>query len=68
MTKKVTNTTELKIIEFLSENGPCFLGEVIKELKLSYSNGLKLTNHLLSKGIIRHSGPPQRLELNPKAK
>ncbi|MBN1987535.1 MAG: hypothetical protein JW761_14585 [Prolixibacteraceae bacterium] len=65
---KVNDKTELKIIEFLDENGPSFLGEVVKGLKLSYTKGLKHTNLLLSKGIIKHSDPPLQLELTSKAK
>ena len=65
---KVSDKTELKIIEFLDENGPSFLGEVVKNLKLSYSNGLKHTNQLLSRGIIKHSDPPLQFELNSETK
>ena len=54
---KIKDKTELKIIEFLDENGPSFLGEVVKELKLSYTNGLSYINKLLSRGIIKHSDP-----------
>lgn len=65
---KVNDKTELEIIEFLDENGPSFLGEVVKGLKLSYTKGLKYTNTLLSKGIIKHSDPPLQLELNSESK
>jgi len=60
--------TEEKIVEFLNENGPSFLGEVVKELKLSYSKGLELVNRLLSKGEIRHSDPPLQFEINSDSK
>lgn len=60
--------TEEKIVEFLDENGPSFLGEVVKELKLSYSNGLELINRLMSKGEIRHSDPPLQFEINSEPK
>lgn len=59
---------EKRIIQFLDENGPSFLGEVVKELKLSYTKGLELTNNLLSKGIIKHSDPPLQYELNSDSK
>jgi predicted ArsR family transcriptional regulator len=65
---KISNKTELKIIEFLDENGPSFLGEVVKELKLSYTKGLRHTNLLLSKGVIKHSDPPLQYELNSEPK
>ncbi len=60
--------TEKKIVEFLNENGPSFLGEVVKELKLSYSKGLELVNRLLNKGTIRHSDPPLQFEINSDSK
>lgn len=67
MTEK-REITEEKIVEFLNENGPSFLGEVVKELKLSYSNGLELINLLLNKGEIRHSDPPLQFEVNSESK
>jgi DNA-binding Lrp family transcriptional regulator len=60
--------TEKRIIQFLDENGPSFLGEVVKELKLSYTRGLGHINQLLSKGIIRHSDPPLQYEINSDSK
>ena len=65
---KVNDKTELKIIEYLETNGPSFLGEVVKNLKISNSRGLKITNQLLSKGIIKHSDPPLQFELNSESK
>ncbi len=61
---KIKDKTEKRIIQFLDENGPSFLGEVVKELKLSYSRGLEYINQLLSKGVIKHSDPPLQYELN----
>ena len=66
--KEINDKTELRIIEFLDENGPSFLGEVVKELKLSYTKGLRHTNQLLSRGVIRHSDPPLQYELNSEQK
>ena len=65
---KIKDKTELKIVEFLDENGPSFLGEVVKGLKLSYTKGLRHTNQLLSKGVIKHSDPPLQYELNSESK
>lgn len=62
------NKTEKRIIQFLEENGPSFLGEVVKELKLSYTRGLGHINQLLSKGVIRHSDPPLQYEINSDSK
>ncbi|HKJ79443.1 MAG TPA: hypothetical protein VKA10_07905 [Prolixibacteraceae bacterium] len=61
---KIKDKTELQIIEFLGENGPSFMGEVIKELQLSYTKGLMYFNSLLSKGAIKHSDPPLHYEIN----
>ncbi|MBN2635187.1 MAG: Lrp/AsnC family transcriptional regulator [Prolixibacteraceae bacterium] len=60
--------TEKKIIEFLNKNGPSFMGEVVEELKISYSTGLNRINSLLSKGVIRHSDPPLQFEINSELK
>lgn len=62
------NKTEERIIRFLDENGPSFLGEVVKELKLSYTKGLEYINRLLSKGVIKHADPPLQFEINPDSK
>ena len=65
---KIQDKTEKRIIQFLDENGPSFLGEVVKELKLFSTKGLGMMNQLLSKGVIKHSDPPLQYELNPEAK
>lgn len=65
---KIKDRTEKRIIQFLDENGPSFLGEVVKELKLSYTKGLGHINQLLSKGVIRHSDPPLQYEINSDSK
>lgn len=65
---EIKDKTEQKIIKFLDENGPSFLGEVVKELKLSNSEGLKITNQLLSKGIIKHSDPPSQYILSSESR
>ncbi len=65
---KIKDKTEVKIVEFLEENGPSFLGEVVKELKLSYTKGFSYINQLLSKGVIRHSDPPLQYEINSDSK
>lgn len=65
---KTKDKTERRIIQFLDENGPSFLGEVVKELKLSYTKGLGHVNELLSKGIIKYSDPPLQYEINSDSK
>ena len=65
---KIKDATEQKIVEYLSKNGPSFMGEVVKELKLSYTRGHNHINNLVSKGIIRHSDPPLQFEVNNKTR
>lgn len=65
---KINDNTDLKIIEFLNKNGPSFLGEVIKGLKLSNSRGLKHTSQLVSKGIIKQTFRPLQYRLNTESK
>lgn len=65
---EITQKTEQKIIDYLHENGPSFLGEVLKELKLSYTNGTKHVQYLLTKGVVKHSDPPLQFELNTETK
>jgi predicted ArsR family transcriptional regulator len=60
--------TEQRIIQFLDKNGPSFMGEVVKGLKLSNSRGLSQINNLISKGVVRHSDPPLQFELNTETK
>lgn len=60
----MSRRTEKRIIQFLDENGPSFLGEVVKELKLSNAKGLEVTNKLYSKGIIKRTYPPLQYKLN----
>lgn len=63
---EIKETTKQKIIEYLDKNGPSFLGEVIKELKLSYTNGTNHMNYMVTKGIVKHSDPPLQFELDTK--
>jgi DNA-binding IclR family transcriptional regulator len=67
-TKTMSKQTEKEIIQFLDRNGPSLLGEVVKELKLSYSKGHEYINRLLRKGKVRHSDPPVHFEINSGSK
>ena len=67
MTDKTLDIDE-KIIAFLNKNGPSFLGEVVKELKISNTTGINSIHKLISKGVIRHSDPPLQYELNTERK
>ena len=61
---EMNDNTDLKIIEFLKENGPSFLGEVVKGLKLSNTTGLKHTNNLVADGTIKLTYRPLQYQLN----
>ena len=61
---KKNDKIDNRIIEYLEKNGPSFLGEVVKELKISYTTGLNRISLLKSKGIIRRANPLLRYELN----
>lgn len=61
---KKNDKIDNRIIEFLEKNGPSFLGEVVKELKISYTTGLNRISQLKSKGVIRRANPLLRYELN----
>ncbi|GAB1453597.1 hypothetical protein MASR2M47_36530 [Draconibacterium sp.] len=65
---EIKETTEKEIVDYLEENGPSILGEILKALKLSYSNGKKHINNMLTKGIVKQSGRPMQLELNTEPK
>ncbi len=67
MTKKI-DKIDHRIIEYLGKNGPSFLGEVVKELKISYTTGLSRISSLKSKGIIRRANPLLRYEINSENK
>lgn len=65
---EIKEKTEQKIADYLEENGPSILGEVLRALKLSYSNGKTHINNMLTKGIVKQSAPPLQLELNTDPK
>jgi DNA-binding Lrp family transcriptional regulator len=64
----MSKQTEKKIIQFLDRNGPSLLGEVVKELRLSYSKGHEYIHKLLRKGKVRHTDPPVHFEVNTGSK
>ncbi len=65
---EITEKTEQEIADFLEENGPSVLGEVLRALKLSYSNGKKHINNMLTKGIVKQSDARLQLALNTDRK
>ena len=63
---EINTKTEQKIIDYLEKNGPSMLGEVVKELKLSYTNGLRTIKKLQARGIIKHASTKVGFALNSK--
>jgi len=72
--KQLTGMTEIKekteqeFADYLKENGPSVLGEVLKALKLSYSNGKRHINNMLTKGVVKQNASMLQLEPNSDPK
>ncbi|MDD4225054.1 MAG: hypothetical protein WCY58_06360 [Mariniphaga sp.] len=64
MTNHDRAETEERIVRFLDENGPSLLGEVVKELKLSYTKGWEYVSRLLTQGVIKRADLPLQFEIN----
>lgn len=60
------NPTKRAILEFLSERGMSYLGEIIKNLSLSYSKGIKYINEMKEEGLIDNSINPPKYDLAKK--
>ena len=61
---RVNNPYEKDVLTFLSRNGKCIYGDIIKELKISASKGQEAIYSLLSKGFIKHQDKSSYIELN----
>jgi len=60
----ITNDTEKEIIRFLKLHGPAYYGDIIKSLKLSYKKGYEHLFSLKSRGLIKHTKNPLKIEVN----
>ena len=60
------NPTKKAILEFLSESGMSYLGEIIKNLSLSYSKGIKNILEMKKEGLIDNSISPPKYNLVQK--
>lgn len=60
------NPTKRAILEFLAERGMSYLGEIIKNLSLSYSKGIKYINEMKEEGLIDNSINPPKYDLAKK--
>lgn len=60
------NPTKRAILEFLSESGMSYLGDIIKNLSLSYSKGIKYINEMKEEGLIDNSINPPKYDLAKK--
>jgi len=60
------NPTKRAILEFLSESGMSYLGEIIKNLSLSYSKGIKNILEMKKDGLIDNSINPPKYNLVQK--
>ena len=57
------NHTKKAILEFLAESGMSYLGEIIKNLSLSYSKGIKNILEMKKDGLIDNSISPPKYNL-----
>ena len=60
------NPTKKAILEFLSDSGMSYLGEIIKNLSLSYSKGIKNILEMKKEGLIDNSISPPKYNLVQK--
>ena len=60
------NPTKKAILEFLSDSGMSYLGEIIKNLSLSYSKGIKYIHEMKEEGLIDNSINPPKYNLVQK--
>lgn len=68
-TKTLLKLNELKdpiereVILYINKNEQCAYGEIIRNLKLSYTKGQEVIGLLVSKGYIKFIGRTSNLEL-----
>ena len=60
------NPTKRAILEFLSESGMSYFGEIIKNLSLSYSKGITNILEMKKEGLIDNSISPPKYNLVQK--
>jgi len=60
------NPTKKAILEFLSDSGMSYLGEIIKNLSLSYSKGIKNILEMKKEGLIDNNISPPKYNLVQK--
>ena len=62
--ENIKNPFQKDILLFLSKNGKCIYGDIIKELKISGRRGQEAIYSLLQKGFVRHKDKTSYIELN----
>jgi hypothetical protein len=60
---KSEDPTKKAIIDFLRENEKCTYGEIIKNLSLSSTKGMKIINEMKEEGIISNKIVPPFYQL-----
>jgi len=63
----IQNPTKRAIVKFLTDNGVSYLGEIIKNLSLSYSSGHKYIEELKKEGFIDNTISPPKFNLTREA-
>ena len=63
----IQNPTKRAIVKFLTDNGVSYLGEIIKNLSLSYSSGYKYIEELKEEGFVDNTISPPKFNLTREA-
>lgn len=64
--QETDNLTKKAILEFLSDRGRSYLGEIIRNLSLSYSKGIRYVHEMKEEGLIENSINPPKYDLVQK--
>ena len=64
--QETDNLTNRAILEFLSDHEMSYLGEIIRNLSLSYSRGIKYIQEMKEEGLIDNSINPPKYNLVQK--
>ncbi len=65
--ENIQNPTKRAIVKFLTDNGVSYLGEIIKNLSLSYSSGYKYIEELKKEGFIDNTISPPKFNITREA-
>jgi DNA-binding MarR family transcriptional regulator len=64
----IQNPSEKDILMLLKKRGKCLYGEIIKELRISGTNGQEAIFSLIKKGLIKRIDKTSFIDLNVEVK